>query len=95
MPYIKDNRKDPVLNQVKILDTSGDLTYAITAICLTWLESNNKVNSFENLSNIIKALECAKLEFYRRVMVPYENNKLSENSDVYITFDFPNTHWGE
>jgi len=29
------------------------------------------------------ALEGAKLEFYRRVVVPYEEKKMKENGDVY------------
>ena len=29
------------------------------------------------------ALECAKLELYRRVAAPYEDVKIMENGDVY------------
>jgi len=31
----------------------------------------------------IGALECAKLELYRRVAAPYEDTKIAENGDVY------------
>jgi hypothetical protein len=31
----------------------------------------------------IGALECCKLEFYRRVAVPYEDRKIKSNGDVY------------
>jgi len=39
--------------------------------------------SYRTINDILGALEGAKLEFYRRVAVPYENSKLSENGDIY------------
>ena len=38
---------------------------------------------YQNLNAIIGALECAKLELYRRVAAPYEDVKITENGDVY------------
>jgi len=35
------------------------------------------------INAIIGALECAKLELYRRVAAPYEDDKIAENGDVY------------
>ena len=32
---------------------------------------------------LIGVLECAKLELYRRVAAPYEDDKIDENGDVY------------
>jgi hypothetical protein len=32
---------------------------------------------------VVGALEACKLEFYRRVVTPYEENKMKENGDVY------------
>lgn len=34
-------------------------------------------------SEIIGALECCKLELYRRIAAPYEDIKIGENGDVY------------
>lgn len=34
-------------------------------------------------ADIQGALECCKLEFYRRVAVPYEDRKIKLNGDVY------------
>lgn len=31
----------------------------------------------------VGAIECAKMEFARRVIFPYEDRKISENGDVY------------
>lgn len=33
--------------------------------------------------SVLGAIECAKLEFYRRVAAPYETTKALENGDVY------------
>ena len=32
---------------------------------------------------VIGALECAKLELYRRIAAPYEDTKIQENGEVY------------
>ena len=34
-------------------------------------------------ARILGAVECAKLELYRRAVVPYEKKKIKENGDVY------------
>lgn len=38
--------------------------------------------NFEVKSNALKVLESAKLEYYRRIMTPYEDKKIKENGDV-------------
>jgi len=38
--------------------------------------------NFEVKSNALKVLESAKLEYYRRIMAPYEDKKIKENGDV-------------
>jgi len=44
--------------------------------------NKNQLN-YQTINDIIGALEGAKLEFYRRIAIPYENAKLTENGDVY------------
>jgi len=39
--------------------------------------------SYQTFNDIIGALEGAKLEFYRRVVVRYEEEKIKANGDVY------------
>ena len=43
---------------------------------------NGKV-SYSLINEVTGALENAKLEFYRRVVVPYEDMKIKINGDVY------------
>ena len=38
---------------------------------------------YSKINALIGVLECAKLELYRRVAAPYENDKIDENGDVY------------
>ena len=87
MPYITrtarpgfDIRLEPLLSYQVEQWTPGELNYVLTKIASAWLgyEAN-----YDRLSDVIKTFECAKLEFYRRVLVPYENAKADENGDVY------------
>ena len=59
---------------------AGELNYKITqAIREYWLRTGN----YQGINDIIGALEGAKLEFYRRIAAPYEDDKIKENGDVY------------
>jgi len=55
----------------------GELNYVITRI----LKESYPLRYF-NLNRAMGVLECAKLEFYRRVVAPYEDIKIKESGDV-------------
>jgi hypothetical protein len=57
------------------------MNYIITKIVIS-LYAEEGFKNYESLSNGVKALECAKLEFYRRWVAPYEDKKIAENTDV-------------
>ncbi|SRR6266699_1441575 len=38
---------------------------------------------YKRFNELVGMLECAKLEFYRRVIAPYEDMKREKNGDVY------------
>lgn len=88
MPYIKQEERAPLNEALKpimawIADyglTEGQLNYVITRLCLAVKKKEGL--SYKVLNAIIGVLECAKLEFYRRLAVPYENTKLALNGDV-------------
>ena len=65
------------------IDCAGDLNYLITEVLSTYLLSNGW--NYSTMNDIIGALECAKMEFSRRVVVPYEKFKMEDNGDVYPT----------
>jgi hypothetical protein len=60
---------------------SGELNYTLTLVLNKYM--NSKGVSYNTINDILGALEGCKLEFYRRIAEPYENNKLSLNGDVY------------
>ena len=80
MPYIKPYDRVLIDKSHRPPSTAGELNYAITRIVDTYL---NGALSYDGINSIIGALECAKLELYRRVAAPYENVKIHENGDVY------------
>ncbi len=83
MPYIEQKSKDKLVKLAlgDLPTTAGELNYLITILCIAY--KNNQGLSYKTINDIVGALEGAKLEFYRRVAIPYENIKISENGDVY------------
>jgi hypothetical protein len=81
MPYIKPERREALEKYSGGPATVGELNYAITKLCDAYLKEIGL--NYTNLNAVIGVLECAKLEFYRRIAAPYEDIKLAENTDVY------------
>lgn len=80
MPYIKQGRKE-ALADGDTPKNSGELNYAFTLIANKYIEERGL--KYANMNDVIGALEGAKMEFNRRVMVSYEDIKIKENGDVY------------
>lgn len=85
MPYItKEDKekwcKDDIAEVAGNCDCAGDLNYIFTIIAHNYLE--RKGLRYQNINDIVGALEGAKLELYRRVAGPYEDKKIEENGDV-------------
>lgn len=83
MPYIKETERNNIKSGNSDVVTVGELNFLITSIVDKYLIDNGL--SYSNINNVIGALECAKLELYRRIAVPYEDKKIKENGDVYVT----------
>jgi hypothetical protein len=81
MPYIKPERRKAILAGAKPQDP-GELNFAITALVDRYLEDKGGIR-YAHLNEVIGAIDCAKLELYRRVAAPYEDEKIAENGDVY------------
>lgn len=86
MPYIDNEQRekiDPLVEQLRdILGSMGDLNYTITRLCDAYLTTEEGIR-YSRLNDLVGALECAKLELYRRVAAPYEDKKAKENGDAY------------
>jgi len=83
LPYIKQEQREelfdnPEYNQP---DNPGELNFMFSQYCRNYIDT--KGLSYQTINDIVGALEGAKLEFYARVVRPYEDKKIEENGDVY------------
>ncbi len=82
MPYIKQElRKFLNIDDDRAIESTGELNYFITNVIMNFLPANY---SYNDLNAVMGVLESVKQEFYRRVVVPYEEQKKKENGDVYF-----------
>ena len=87
MPYIKAEKRKKYAKAIgeltKILkslppeEIDGELNYVVTKL----LKAVYPLRYF-NINKAVGVLECIKLEYYRRVAVPYEDSKILKNGDV-------------
>ncbi|KKL22843.1 hypothetical protein LCGC14_2431340 [marine sediment metagenome] len=86
MPYITaEQRKkyDGTIDAlVSSIDGPGELNYVITKICHKCLYPKLGNYGYTDLNRIMGVLESVKQEFYRKVVVPYENLKRLKNGPV-------------
>lgn len=83
MPYITKDKRIicgmayyPLTKVISILGIKGTLNYLLFRL------AKYVCHSYEDYSNFIAELECAKLEIYRQQVAPYEDEKIKENGDV-------------
>lgn len=81
MPYITSVRRAEIDHLGIDPASPGELNYVITKVISNYLQNKNLC--YTTINDIIGALEGAKMEFYRRVVVPYEDEKLRIYGDVY------------
>lgn len=87
MPYIKHEQReeydtsiDAVIGELRGHSfPPGDMNYVITCILHAAWNANPRYCTGNEL---IGVLECAKQEFYRRKLAPYEDKKMKVNGDV-------------
>ena len=84
MPYIQSEAREKIdptqPYRGRYPQTVGELNYIFSMISKHYFECNP---CYQSINDIVGALEGAKLEFYRRVAVPYETEKIQANGDVY------------
>lgn len=87
MPYIKRSKRkfwDNIIHQIEIENNyidyeAGELNYFISRLLWRQFYGNK---SYQKANELMGLLECIKQEMYRRVVGPYEDVKIQENSDV-------------
>lgn len=88
MPYIADHETRAELMRLvaEAIETSdaaesvGTFTYFLTMACVEYLAYSEL--KFQRLAEVVAALECTKLELYRRIVVPYEDRARRKHGDV-------------
>ena len=88
MPYIPQDRRADVLAEMREHGThwtptnAGDLNYAVTCFIDNFIFENGC--RYDKINSMIGALECCKLELYRRLAAPYEDQVMEANGDAYV-----------
>jgi hypothetical protein len=82
-PYISPKRRTHLLDHYP--EDVGELTYEVTVAVDRYLD--RRPLSYAHIAEAVAALECAKLELYRRVASPYEDDKRAINGDVYRSLE--------
>ena len=81
MPYIKSDKRPQLDNVVKLMivsdiNTPGNLNYVLFRL------ARYIPPSYTNYRNFLGELHEAAEEIRRRMLVPYEEEKIEENGDV-------------
>ncbi len=93
MPYIKPEIRDRING---VIDTCideihevvepenmlGVANYTVTRIVLGLVKQYEPRWRYANLAQVIATLEAAKLEIYRRLVGPYEDEVIKKNGDL-------------
>lgn len=93
MPYIKQEYRhnlnklaeDVVTELIKLnndesTEYAGNFNFFVSSVINKLLYKNL---SYSMINELIGALECTKLELYRRMASPYEDKKSKDNGEVY------------
>jgi hypothetical protein len=82
MPYIPNTDRDflDLTAHGTRVKTAGELNFAITTLLLGFL---GKSFRYQDLNDVMGALEGAKMEFYRRKVAGYEDDCIVKNGDVF------------
>ena len=94
MPYIKSEQRNvlkisavefaraiKIIAEEEMKQVDGYLNFVI---CTMLYELYKEQPGYSKLNQLMGTMNCASLEFYRRVGVPYEDVKCKVNGDVFI-----------
>lgn len=87
MPYIGQDARaelepfiEPLAEALRVCD-DGELNYTLSRLLHEWVGPNP---NYERLGRAVMALECAKLEFARTQLGPYEDRKRFANGPLPV-----------
>ena len=80
MPYINPDDRDELWYRKRLPETPGELNFLLTKTCKSYIQ--RKGACYQTFNDLVGALECAKLEYYRRQVALYEDVKAKENGEI-------------
>ncbi len=80
MPYISPIQRTKVIHRGAT--TPGEIGYELAKVVDRYLCRKPDIR-FKDLAEVLAGLESVKLEFYRRVVAPYEDGKLKDNGEAF------------
>jgi hypothetical protein len=80
MPYLENGIRAS-LAQGRVAKTPGELSFSMSQLIKGYIAMRG--TSYGTFNDIVGAMECLKLELYRRLIGTYEQKKCDENSDVF------------
>jgi hypothetical protein len=83
MPYIRHPFRRDLKPHAKVATNPGELNFQVTSLVDDYVLVHGL--SYHTINDVLGALEGAKLEFYRRIAAPYEDEKIERNGDVYTS----------
>ena len=81
MPYISQVARNRLLEPKRTPTTVGELNYVLTGEILRWLSS--QPSTYASYNEVMGVLACISHELYRRLVVPYEEERMKLNGDVF------------
>ena len=88
MPYITQAARERLPLEIPKITTQGELNYVLTQVLLKYLDIWGI--SYRTINDCVGALECCKLEAYRRLGVEIERDKMRINGDVFPAYQGDN-----
>lgn len=84
MPYIDRKSRDKfdelLFDLSEAIDNEGELNYCITMLVRGYVGKHGL--RYHNIARVSGVLNNVSDEFYRRVVIPYEDQKIIQNGDV-------------
>jgi len=83
MPYIEAKKRaklNPRFGE-RFPCEAGELNWVLAEIIDRYIGMHSM--DYERINEVIGVLECLKLEVYRRIAAPYEDNKKNINGEVF------------
>lgn len=83
MPYIKDvNRRCDLARGVAVPRDTGELSYTLATVIDDYIAHRGR--DFDRLNGVVGVLNTLEAEFQRRFVDPYEDEKRTENGEVFF-----------